>query len=338
MACSLSSNFNAEYVVQAANEGVRQDGRAVDAGSEVEIRLIRGENVAVAEVGLESGSRALCRVTCGLVEPDVARPVEGRVSVAVEASPLDAGRGRAHWVVELEQLIGRIVRDSEVIDREALCVVAGHWVWKIACDVHVLARRGTVGDAAVLAAIAALRHVRRGRVETLPGTQTVATCSIDDGEPQRLPLMHVPLCATTAILGDDPFSIVLDPTTDEVAAARATVSVALTPSKRICAFHKIGGAAVDPDVFLNCIALARYAQTWGDLTPYPRQAARRRSRYSARPRVRVASPCCSIFPPRPLTSRFYRLENADDQWRRDRIARLAEAPPPPPQPMELVGS
>lgn len=129
---ALLNAYNREYIVQAAKEGVRQDGRAVSTGNEVEVRLIRGEGLAVAEVGFHGGSRVVCRVTCTLVAPDSSRPVEGRLSVTVEASPLASedvsGRGRPHWVIELEQLVSRIVRDCDTIDREALCVVAGHWV------------------------------------------------------------------------------------------------------------------------------------------------------------------------------------------------------------------
>ncbi|KAJ8599560.1 hypothetical protein CTAYLR_007133 [Chrysophaeum taylorii] len=247
--------FNGEYVRAAAASGVRHDGRGVATAGEVEVRLIRGEGVSVAEVALQSGSRVVCSVTCGLVAPDAARPLEGRVSVSVEASVLatDGGSGgpRPHWVVEVEQLVSRLVRDCDVVDRDALCVVAGEWVWSVRCDVHILAKRGNAADAAVLAAVAALRHVRRGRVERLEDG-AVRTRGLDeDPEPQGLPLLHVPLNATLAVLDLEAPVLVVDPTEAENAAALAIFCVAMTPHHRICAFQKMGGAPVEADLCLQ---------------------------------------------------------------------------------------
>lgn len=257
----MDSSFNAEFVREAARSGVRQDGRSVVGGStELEIRLIRGSSgVAVAEVWAEeTGSRVLSRVTCSLVVPESTRPVEGRVSVTVDALSSRKVFVRPHWIVELEQLVTRVVKGCEMVDREALCVVAGHWVWSVRCDVHVLSRQGNVGDAAVLAAVAALRHARRGKVDVVPDrNDDVAVRSIDDAEPQRLPLMHLPLCATLAILDASDMLVVVDPTRDEETAAQALVSIALTPNKQLCAFHKVGGAAIDSAVLLACLPLAR---------------------------------------------------------------------------------
>lgn len=94
-------------------------------------------------------------------------------------------------------------------------------------------------------------------MELVPGTNSVAVHSIDGSELQRLPLMHMPLSATLAVLdAGDETCVVLDPSIEEEAAAEAVVSVALA-KEEICAFQKLGGTALDPSILLDCLALAR---------------------------------------------------------------------------------
>lgn len=94
-------------------------------------------------------------------------------------------------------------------------------------------------------------------MELVPGTNSVNVHSIDDSELQRLPLLHMPLSATLAVLeAGDETCIVLDPSIEEEAAAQALVSVALS-REQICAFQKLGGTALDPSILFDCLALAR---------------------------------------------------------------------------------
>ena len=72
--------------------------------------------------------------------------------------------------MELTRLLERAIRKSQAIDLEALCVVPAKGVWSVRCDITVMDHRGNLTDAAILAALAALRHLR------LPGTACETGC------------------------------------------------------------------------------------------------------------------------------------------------------------------
>ena len=47
----------------------------------------------------------------------------------------------------------RSIRETECVDLESLCVVAGMSVWSIACEVVVMDYDGNILDACILAAV-----------------------------------------------------------------------------------------------------------------------------------------------------------------------------------------
>lgn len=50
-------------------------------------------------------------------------------------------------------MLERSIRDSEAIDTESLCIIAGERVWNILCDVRVINYGGNVLDACNLATV-----------------------------------------------------------------------------------------------------------------------------------------------------------------------------------------
>jgi len=283
--------YNADFVRKCAVDGIRFDGRSASALRELQLQLIRGPDVAVAEVSV-GDTKAVCRVGLSLVAPDAGRPAEGKINVTVDVSATVEVEHRG-VSLELARICERTVRDISAVDKEALCVVAGAWVWAVTCNVHVLAHDGNLDDACVLAALAALQHVRRPHVDVVQ--ETDAAAQGDDGsrklathdgrvlivrspdavEAYPLPMLRVPLCVTYALLAvdaptdasvkkapktkfDDEDEVetesvaVLDPSLAEEAAAASTVSFAFDAHSELCAVHKMGGEAVSPDALLRC--------------------------------------------------------------------------------------
>lgn len=86
-------------------------------------------------------------------------------------------------------MLDKIIRRSDVIDKEALCIQSGqrvsveiytycvhriesHQVWNLRLTIHFLADSGNMLDCACLAAIVALKHFRRPEVEVV-GDQVI---------------------------------------------------------------------------------------------------------------------------------------------------------------------
>lgn len=158
----------------------------------------------------------------------------------------------------------RTLRKSQAIDLEALCVVAGKRVWSVRCDVTVTDHRGNLTDAAILAALAALRHLR------LPG---VAVSGSGDGaevevlpaeraEPQPLVFHHMPIAASLGFFrapeGSPPLTV-LDPTDREELVMLGSLVVVLNQHQELCALHKPGGLPVQPTQLLECMREAAAA-------------------------------------------------------------------------------
>ena len=74
-------------------------------------------------------------------------------------------------------MLEKVLRRSEAIDRESLCILAGQRVWHIRLTLHFLSDEGNLLDCACLAGIAALRHFRRPEVEVIGEEVTVVRLS-----------------------------------------------------------------------------------------------------------------------------------------------------------------
>jgi exosome complex component RRP45 len=203
---AISTNEEA-FILRALEKGVRLDGRRL-----LEVRPVAIEFGAVAgtcEVRLGQ-TKLIATATAELIEPYPDRPAEGALQFFVEFSPMaspvfEPGRP-SEPAVELMRLLERAIRKSQAIDLEALCVVPGKGVWSVRCDLTVTDHRGNLTDAAVVAALAALRHLR------LPGTAVsgsgddadVAVLPAEQAEPQPLVFHHMPIAATLAFFRGAP--------------------------------------------------------------------------------------------------------------------------------------
>lgn len=174
------------FVKQALLESIRPDGRSLLESRPISVRF--GGELGWVEVTLGSPhstsststaktTRVVVSTHATLVAPRPERPYEGFVDVRAEIQPMAANqfeRGRANEEeILFERGLDRAIRRGEVVDREALCVVAGQKVWNIALTVHLLSAQGAALDAAVLACMIALRHFRRPDTSVSSGSQAL---------------------------------------------------------------------------------------------------------------------------------------------------------------------
>ena len=166
-----NATSNKKLVVEALEKHeLRYDGRTPTVTRPLAVTLSRFEGAATAEFSA-GRTRVLAHVAAELVAPFPDRPAEGMLNFNVEFSPMasaafEPGRPSAE-AVELTRIVERGVRDSQALDTEALCVVAGERVWSIRVDAHVLDHDGNLIDATVAACMAALQHFRRPEVSVV---------------------------------------------------------------------------------------------------------------------------------------------------------------------------
>ena len=121
--------------------------------------------------------------------------------------------------------------------------------------------RGNLTDVSLVAAVAALKHLRLPSV-AVSGTgdeASVRVLPVDQAERQPLIFHHTPVAVSLSFLQaaeGGPISYVVDPTEVEEAVAVSSLSVVVNQHQELCALEKPGGVPVDDGQLLECVQRA----------------------------------------------------------------------------------
>ncbi|TFY50716.1 hypothetical protein EVG20_g11368 [Dentipellis fragilis] len=253
-----------EFLVASLAQNLRIDGRSL-----LEMRP----------------TRVLAHVDAKMVRPPPERPYEGIITVHSEISPMasslyEPGRPSEEEVA-LSRMLDKVLRRSDTVDKEALCVLAGQRVWHLRLTIHCLADAGNLQDCACIAGIAALKHFRRPEVEVV-GDEIIVHPPTSRA-PVPLAMHHTPLnltfaffpdasttsssssnapVDTTSLDGPVPSStspapqMLLDPSPLEATLASSTLALALNSQRELCVVHKAGGMPLSPADVLRAVNVA----------------------------------------------------------------------------------
>ncbi|MES1913497.1 MAG: hypothetical protein MHM6MM_005693 [Cercozoa sp. M6MM] len=255
------STCEREFILSSLRAGIRADARSLDESREVKIEFGAQQGTVVASIG---DTKVMCVVSGDLVAPRSDRPAEGILQfqahygpMATPAHAIAGGDGGSFRAVELGRLLDEGMRQSRALDAESLCVLAGHKVWQVRVDTHVLDDAGNVLDCASLAAMTALCHFRRPDVTVNSHDNSVIIHSVTDKQPVPLALHHTPLSASAALLQDPTQeTLVHDPSLQEELLSQARLTCMINQHGQLCCVQKSGGTAVDADVFLRFVETA----------------------------------------------------------------------------------
>ncbi|KXJ97500.1 ribosomal protein S5 domain 2-type protein [Microdochium bolleyi] len=251
------------FVSQALLEGHRLDGRALDQFRKLDLTF--GEQYGVADVTLGK-TRVLAKVSAEVTVPYTDRPFDGIFTISTELSPMASPAFEVNRPTETEVLLSRLlektIRRSNALDTESLCLVAGQKCWSVRADLHVLSHDGNLIDAACLAVVAALRHFRKPDTSMDGEVLTIYTPA--EREPVPLSWLHSPFCITFSFYGEDGAGggdgeheiVLLDATLLEEQMRASSCTISLNRHGEICQIAKLGGAAVEPTVLLQCASAA----------------------------------------------------------------------------------
>jgi exosome complex component RRP45 len=168
--------------------------------------------------GIGAGTRVLAVCAAHLSRPREGRPGEGFFAVAMAPVVTDSAQRGTRTTTTANQdgygllcrFVSRTLTASRAVDPEALCVVRGSLVWSLRVSITVLdASDGAVADAAALAALGAVLHLRRAAVEPRYGGATgesdpnsVTALAIRRGSAgEPLAVHHRPVNVSYALLG-----------------------------------------------------------------------------------------------------------------------------------------
>lgn len=160
--------------------------------------------------------------------------------------------------VLITRMLEKVLRRSDAVDREALCILASQRVWNIKLTLHFLSDEGNMLDCACLAGIAALRHFRKPDVEVVG--EEIIVHDPAERAPVPLSIHHTPICVTFAFF-EDSANPVLDPTHLESILSSSRLHIALThlssaTSPTLCVIQKAGGLPLSEAELGRCVEVA----------------------------------------------------------------------------------
>ncbi|XP_022689300.1 exosome complex component RRP45-like isoform X2 [Varroa jacobsoni] len=280
------SDIERAFIRRVALEGkVRVDGRSRRESRELNIELLDDPGSCIVSLG---ETKVLAQCSAHLCEPKPTRPNEGRLSIHFDVSPMAAplqDNRTVEYRVDIGRLLDRVIRDSECVDLENLCLVAAEKAWEVRVDVVLLNLGGNVAECASIATVAALAHFRRPDVTIVGKEVTIHPVAVR--EPVSLHLYHYPYCLSFAFFephetqqtlentsdkaGKDgspgsshesdktiPLQIatvIVDPSLDEEACCDGVLTVGVNSHDEVCALQQRGCLLTSAQIKL-CIKIA----------------------------------------------------------------------------------
>jgi exosome complex component RRP42 len=242
MARSIMSEIKKDHIHKLLAKGKRVDGRAWDEFRPISIQTNYSETAEGSARVKLGNTDVLVGVKMTTGTPFEDTPNKGVLSTNAELIPLasptfEAGPPDEHSI-ELARVVDRGIRESQMIDLEALCLEPKKEVWMVFTDIYVLDYDGNLFDAAFLGAMAALRST------------IVPAQSHEKGDDYALPIRHFPISVTAVQIEN---SILVDPTLDEEKVAAARLTVTTDENGDLRAMQKGGQGALTLDQIYKVI-------------------------------------------------------------------------------------
>jgi len=236
------SEIKKDHIHKLLAKGKRVDGRAWDEFRPISIQTNFSET-AEGSARVKLGNTDVLvgvKMTTGTPFDDT--PNRGVLSTNAELIPMGSPTFEAgppdENSIELARVVDRGIRESQMIDLEALCIEPKKEVWMVFTDIYVLDYDGNLFDAAFIGAMAALRSA------------IVPAKSHEKGDDYPLPVRHFPISVTAVQIEN---SILVDPTLDEEKVSAARLTVTTDENGDLRAMQKGGQGALTMDQIYKVI-------------------------------------------------------------------------------------
>ena len=242
MARAVMSEIKKDHIHKLLAKGRRVDNRAWDEYRPISIQpnyIETAEGSARVKIG---NTDVLVGVKMTVGEPFADTPNKGVLSTNAELIPMASPNFESgppdENSIELARVVDRGIRESQMVDLEALCIEPEKEVWIMFTDIYVLDYDGNLFDAAFLGASAALNNTM------------VPAKANDRGDDFRLPIKHMPISVTAVQIEN---SILVDPTLDEEKVAEARLTVTTDENGDLRAMQKGLAGAFTLDQIYKCV-------------------------------------------------------------------------------------
>ncbi|KAB8204565.1 RRP45 subunit of eukaryotic exosome [Aspergillus parasiticus SU-1] len=243
-----------DFILNALREDVRLDGRQADQFRPLNVSF--GEEYGHVKVQLGKTS-LIVRISSEVTKPHDDRPFDGIFTIALEltamGSPAWENGRQGDLETYVSNVLDRVIRHSNALDTESLCVLKGVSCWNVRADVHITDYDGNLIDAACIGVMAGLQHFRRPDAVVKDGQ--VIVYGVDERVPVALNITHKPLSITFHTF-DEGKRVIVDATRKEEQASEADVVMGLNNAGDVCYLSKFSGSPVSAMVFVNKSSVA----------------------------------------------------------------------------------
>jgi exosome complex component RRP42 len=225
-----------EFVKGLLAEGKREDGRGFDEYRNLEIEtgfVSKAQGSARVKLG---NTQLVAGVKVQVESPYNDTPNRGNFMTSAELNPIaspnfEPGPPRIE-AIELARVTDRSLRESGIIDMEALAIEPGEKVWAVFVDLHILDYDGNLFDACSIAALAAVMSAKLPAV--CPKTKLQV---YKEDKPMPLRLDNATFSTTFVKIGKH---ILADPGLYEELIADCRITIGVDPKGNLRACQKGG--------------------------------------------------------------------------------------------------
>ncbi|XP_072466490.1 exosome complex component RRP43 isoform X2 [Notamacropus eugenii] len=270
MAAGFKTVEPLEYYRRFLKENCRPDGR--------ELGEFRTTTVNIGSITTADGSALVklgnTTVICGVKAEFAAPPVDSlnkgyivhscrvvphspffQTVPNVDLPPLCSSRFRSGPPGEeaqvASQFIADVIENSQVIQKEDLCISYGKLAWVLYCDLICLDYDGNILDACTFALLAALRNVELPAVTI---NEETGLAEVNLKKKSHLNIRAHPIATSFAIFDDT--LLIVDPTGEEEHLATGTLTVVMDEESKLCCLHKPGGSGLTGAKLQDCMSRA----------------------------------------------------------------------------------
>lgn len=218
---TVTNTIEKEHIINLLNTDRRLDGRQKNEYRDIKIEtdvIEKANGSAIVHLGK---TKVICGVKAVIATPYSDSPNKGTIMVNFESSPMSAPEFRVgppqDYAIEISRMTDRIIRESQCINLEKLCIIPGKKVWALYIDIYSLDDFGNFYDACAIAAYAALSrtNIPEVRIDDEENIETLET---------KVPLEinSFPVSVTTYKIGEH-YMIDANLSEERIADARITL-------------------------------------------------------------------------------------------------------------------